>query len=145
MEKDLEARVRELEDVRAIMALEADYARAADSLDPEGYSNVFAHDGVIELNQDGDQETQRVIGREAIAGFCREVIAKRYKFAIHSLHNPRIVIDGDTATGKLYFEVTSHTVADETGWSAGSYQDEYVRTDEGWLISKKVITFSFRG
>ncbi len=144
MEKDLEARVRELEDVRAIIDLEADYAHAADTVDPEGYGNVFAKDGVIELNHGGDQETQRVIGREAIAGFCREVIAKGYKFAMHSLHNPRIVVDGDTATGRLYFEATTHTLADGTGWSAGSYQDEYVRTREGWKISKKVITFSFR-
>ena len=33
---------------------------------------------------------------------------------------------------------------DETGWSAGSYQDEFVRTPEGWKIKRKVITFSFR-
>lgn len=63
---------------------------------------------------------------------------------MHSLHNAQIVVDGDTATGKLYFEATTHSVTDKIGWSSGSYQDEYVRTPEGWKISKKVISFAFR-
>ena len=143
-EKDLEARILELEDVRAITDLEADYAHAADTVDPDGYGGVFTEDSVIELGERGEQPTQRVSGRAAISDFCRNVIGKSYKFAMHSLHNPQIVVDGDTATGRLYFEATTHSVSDETGWSSGSYQDEYVRTPEGWKISKKVISFAFR-
>ncbi|MEE8370173.1 MAG: nuclear transport factor 2 family protein [Dehalococcoidia bacterium] len=143
-ERDLEARIQELEDVRAIIDLEADYARAADTVDPDGYGNVFTEDGVIELGDRGEQPTQRVSGRAAISDFCRNVIAKSYKFGMHSLHNAQIVVDGDTATGNLYFEATTHSATDKIGWSSGSYQDEYVRTPEGWKISKKVISFAFR-
>ena len=32
----------------------------------------------------------------------------------------------------------------EAVWSSGYYQDEFVKTDEGWKIKKKVMTWFFR-
>ena len=55
----------------------------------------------------------------------------------HSLTNPRVVIDGDGATSTVY--VTSEHVLDPDGerWFTigGVYDDELVRTPDGWRIS----------
>jgi hypothetical protein len=53
--------------------------------------------------------------------------------------NPPVVeFDGDRATGKQHFLfVDQQTHAMRLGW----YNDEYVRTADGWRISRRATTF----
>ncbi|MDT4916621.1 MAG: hypothetical protein QOI15_348 [Pseudonocardiales bacterium] len=70
--------------------------------------------------------------------------ARRRRFATmtatqHSMTNPRVVVDGDTARVRMYVEAWH--VADIDGSSewctiGGEYHDELVRAADGWLISK---------
>jgi SnoaL-like domain len=51
---------------------------------------------------------------------------------------PVVELDGDRATGKqhfLFIDQTTHAM--RIGW----YNDEYVRTGDGWRISKRSTTF----
>ena len=51
---------------------------------------------------------------------------------------PVVEFDGDRATGKQHFTFfDQQTHAMRLGW----YNDEYVRTDDGWRISKRSTTF----
>ena len=71
------------------------------------------------------------------------VAARRLRFGTmkatqHSMTNPRVVVDGDTARCRMYVEAWH--VADVDGaetWCTigGEYHDELVRTPEGWRIS----------
>ncbi len=72
------------------------------------------------------------------------VTARRLRFGTmkatqHSMSNPRVLVDGDTAQCRMY--VTAWHVADVDGvedWCTigGEYLDELVRTSDGWRISK---------
>jgi ketosteroid isomerase-like protein len=139
-EKHLEARVRDLEAVHEIMNLEADYAYAADTQQSELYASVFAEDGVLDLRPFGD----RIAGREAIRRF-REESPKKVTFSVHYLHNPHIVVNGDTAKGRFYWlAALTWAATNEAVWSSGCYQDEFVKTNEGWKIKEKVMTWHYR-
>jgi hypothetical protein len=51
---------------------------------------------------------------------------------------PVVEFDGDRATGKQHFVfIDQQTHAMRLGW----YNDEYVRTDDGWRISRRATTF----
>lgn len=137
---ELEARVRELEAIHEIMNLVADYAFAADTRQIDMYVDLFTEDGVIDVRPYGE----RIVGREAIRRF-REQSPDKVASSVHYLHNPHIVVDGDTARGRFYWLAALHWVAtDEAVWSSGYYQDEFVKTNEGWKIKKKVMTWFFR-
>jgi ketosteroid isomerase-like protein len=139
-DKDMEARVRDLEAVHAIMNLEADYAFAADTRQTDLLVNLFTEDGVIDVRPYGE----RIVGREAIRRFRAES-PNKVASSVHYLHNPHIVVDGNTARGRFYWLAALSWVAtNEAVWSSGYYQDEFVKTDEGWKIKKKVMTWFFR-
>jgi hypothetical protein len=51
---------------------------------------------------------------------------------------PVVELDGDTATGKQHFVfIDQQTHAMRLGW----YNDEYVRTGDGWRIRRRATTF----
>jgi len=139
-DKSLEARFSELEDIQEILNLEAEYCYAADNQDPEAYASVFTEDGVLDVaTMEGQVE-----GREALRQLVVEAFPQSLAFSIHCLHNPLVKVDGDTAKGKFYWQApVTWKPTNEAVWQAGLYDDEYVRTDEGWKIKKKVVTFFY--
>lgn len=140
-EINVEDAVRQLKDIHDIMNLEYDYCYSADDQNPFAYANCFAEDGVLDV---GPGFGGRVIGRDIIREFCRIGFPPAMSFSIHTLHNPRIEINGDTATGKWYWQASlTWAATDEAVWQAGIYDDKYVRTAEGWKIKEKVITFLY--
>jgi hypothetical protein len=51
---------------------------------------------------------------------------------------PVVALDGDRASGVQHFVfIDQHNHAMRLGW----YQDEYVRTDDGWRIRRRATTF----
>ncbi|WP_290815364.1 nuclear transport factor 2 family protein [Halovivax sp.] len=57
-------------------------------------------------------------------------------FTRHTVHNPLIEVDGDTATGKWYLDCPTITGDGEAIWLQGTYEHEFRRADGEWLISK---------
>lgn len=140
--KQLEERVQDLEAECAIRNLIATYMLRADIRDAEGVAKQFAKDGVIDvggLKIPGLEKTAYK-GREAIAKLFREVIEPSPCFLWHLGHTPHIEVHGDKATGQWGWTAIVRFPDSDAMEMGGVYADEYVKTDEGWKIKKKVIT-----
>lgn len=124
------------EDILAIMALQVDYARGADSFDGATYAAVFTPDGVLDATSTG---LPAVHGTEAIAKLMDDTFAQQ-THNVHMTMNQRVTsVDGDTAEGFCYFFQRSILKNGGRTEFTGRYDDSYVRTPEGWKISRRVL------
>ena len=66
-------------------------------------------------------------------------------FAVHGVGNPLITVDGDRATGRWYLhQPMTMKGTDQAFWFCAQYEDEYIRTDQGWKFKHvKVIPRAF--
>jgi hypothetical protein len=103
------------------------YNHLYDSGDAWGWANCFTPNGV-EAVVGG----VTYVGREALAAHVLEVTGER-----HIVLNPVIDVQGDAATVKAYLLLYRGVELGVTG----SYDDELVRTSEGWLFAKRTFTF----
>ena len=128
----LAARIQRLEDIEAIRQLKALYCEICDDgHDPERILTVFTEDAVWEGRGIG---TAR--GHDEI-GALFERFRSMMSFTQHMTMNPRIAVDGDTATGTWYFfgPFTFRGEPPTAKWQAARYRESYRRTEDGWKIS----------
>ena len=138
-ETRLEDAVRELQAVHEIMNLEADYAYATDTHDADLYASVFTKDGVMDFGDLG----LRAQGRENLKKLC-SVMHMGFSFAMHCMHNPHIVVNGDTAEGRFYWEAAlTWALTNEPVLASGRSFEKFARTDEGWKIKEKLTTWNY--
>ncbi len=138
MTQSLEDRVRRLEDVHAIANLKASYLDGADggwsfnpkSSDPDVVAPLFAEDGSWYSSSQGI-----VTGRDAI-GKVWGSFSRTMPFGYHVITNPRIVVDGDHATGSWHLIFMGVDANGNEIWSTAIYEDEFIRTASGWRIAK---------
>ena len=146
----LERRAQLAEDVLAIQNLMASYADAADggwnraTHDPERVAALFTEDGVWEGDKGG-----KVEGRAAIRDLFA-LLRNTTPFAFHTMANPRIEINGDTAVGQwhlILFLVTAEgSVVDRPLgeiFGTGIYTNDFVRTPAGWRFRKIQCSAAF--
>ena len=135
---DLLARLRRLEDREAIRDLHNQYcfiqdrghASHADS-DIEAFLALCAADMVWDNSPDGSRAHR---GHAAIAGYLRGLWA-RFESCMHYVHNLSIVFESDTrARGRSSFDAVGD-IGGEAFVAAGYYEDEYVRTADGWKFA----------
>jgi SnoaL-like domain len=128
----LAARVQVLEDVEAIRQLKAEYCRRLDGgwaskagthMGP--VADLFTDDGVW----DGTPHAPRAQGREQIRQMMIDFRA--IPFVMHLVTNPLIEVSGDRASGQWSIIVPTNASSEPT-LSVGTYDEEYVRTVEGW-------------
>lgn len=83
-----------------------------------------------------DYGTGVLEGRDAVIGFLLKAISTGSDSAWHSIHSPRIEIDGDTAIGRwtLMARMTRKG-STQVETIIGRYGDEFRRTPGGWRIS----------
>jgi hypothetical protein len=136
----LEERVARLEAMLELMTLEAEYARAWDTGDADGWAAVFTDDGVFELRGSAGRPTRTYEGRLALCEFCQVVNAEWT--GLHLMHVPQLTVDGEEARGRVHFEWTSvargqstHTVQ---GRTYGYYDVRYRHTANGWRMARRV-------
>ena len=149
---DLELRIRRLEDIEAIRALKAKYSMHADEkytddhqLRSEQERDAIARDQASVFTDDaiwdGGQQFGVLRGKEAIHTSLKSI---GWKFAMHYFLNPVIKVDGDRATGRwMLWEVATVNTTDTAVFLAAVTEDEYVRTPDGWRISKVCIRMKF--
>lgn len=108
-------------------------AQAGDARKADLYADCFTEDGVLELDQP-------IAGRDAIRQWMAapSVIPQgsdRPRGHIsHHITSSRISVTGpDTATGRVYFLVTSPVGIDHNGY----YDDRYRRVGSEWLIEHR--------
>lgn len=142
MTKTLEARVQLQEDMMDILQLKARYCRAADcgwdrpKPDAAGVADCFIVDGVW----DAGPGFATLNGQSAIRNYFE---SKEHPFGLHTVSNPIIHIDGDRATGQWQLLCPSVIENDQSILIGGIYDDEFVRTPDGWRFKTIRVTIVF--
>jgi hypothetical protein len=142
MDETLNARIRRLEDIEAIRQLKARYCQACDDdHNPEAVAACFVEDGLWE----GPDLGIHARGHAAIKDYIGGVRASgRVNKPAHMVMNPLITVEGDRATGHWRFLMMYADRGDPATPRfhriIGIYEDEYVRTGDGWLMSRLCVT-----
>lgn len=128
----LEARIARLEDIEAIKQLKAHYCEICDDgHDPERIVTIFTEDGTWEGKGIGHAK-----GHAEIRALF-ESFGERITFSQHMVMNPRIEVNGNTATGTWYF-FGPFTFRDgnQAKWQSTRYHEDYVKVNGQWKIRK---------
>lgn len=133
----LESRVQEFEDKEEIRNLRYHYHQCINDDRFDLIAGLFTEDALVDISY-----VFRAEGRAEIAA-AFEAMPGGVKFLKQFIHNHIVDLAGDTATGQSYFEA-KYAALDETSLLvAGKYNEDYVRTGEGWRISRMVIDLYF--
>ena len=140
MTKD-DAKLTYLEDQLQLRKLINVYHWRADHFDWQGWSETFTEDAVFDLpNSFG-----LLRGRKEIRDVCKGNMAHVYKIMQHIMVNLDFEVTGhDTATGHanlIFSGVADLNKPTEYVQSGGRYNWEFLRTKEGWRISKAHLVF----
>ncbi len=124
---------------RDCINLVTDYAIYRDRFDAEGFSGLFTADASLTVGG------QTWVGRDAIRGRIEEL--NNGSSIRHLMSTIRITpVDADNATGISYATIYSAPAGSTTveGFTLiGEYHDTFVRTAEGWKISKRELHTAF--
>lgn len=146
--KTLLERVSDLEAEWDIRNLISNYLIKADSRDVQGYAETFTPDGVLDIEglhfeKVGIKVANKHEGREAIAKVYSTYIAPVPCFMWHLAHAPHIEVEGDRAKGRWGWTAVVNVPLFGPMQAGGVYNDEYLRTDEGWKIKTRTIISYF--
>lgn len=124
----------ELEDKDRIREVLDTYARACDRRDWPLLDQVFAGDA--QANYGGEYLLQ---GRDQIVAMISRMLGGCGPTQ-HLLGNYAIAVEGDRANSACYVRAAHVGLGDKSGlfyevWA--EYQDELVRSDEGWRITRR--------
>jgi hypothetical protein len=128
-------------DYIAIRQLSNRYQRVADEYDSAAYPKLFVEDGMMVLEGDENQETQRFVGPEQLSA----LVEATRDSGFHIMTNPLVDLDGDRArqTSRLLMLRMNPDGESMSVIRTATYTDELVRTPEGWLFkSRRVKTDS---
>lgn len=144
--RTLEQRIQILEDKDAITRLKGRYCNINDG----GWNGIATHHAVEELvnmfTPDGIWDGGPVLNARAEGSEQIHQLFTHFQvveFVIHNVMNPIIEIDGDTALGDWHAIITSTSGSGkdrQAMWILGKYNEEYVRTAEGWKIKSLLFT-----
>lgn len=137
----LERRLQTLEDRAAIADLAHEYARLVDACEPEQVAQLFTEDARVDygVGLGGLQH-----GREAVVRLLGALHA--FERTHHHVANHQIRFEGaDRATGIAYV-IAWHQLPEKRAAGRpreavafGRYEDEYVRTQDGWRFAARRI------
>lgn len=127
-----------LADRLAIVDLLHRYATGLDTKDWELLASVFTADGVADYGALGGVNE----GPAAIAKLCSGALGG-LDASQHIITNEVIEVDGDRARARCYFQAQHVFTGAEGGDNflvGGTYDDEIVRTADGWRIRHRTLT-----
>ena len=125
----------EREDRQDISELLVRYATAIDRRDWPLFRTVFTDDCELDYGEIGAWR-----GVDAVAEFMEQVHALA-GHTMHRLSNQAVAVDGDKATARTYIDGLIMTADNNSGVNAiGYYDDEIVRTGDGWRIARRRYT-----
>jgi len=138
--------VIDADDERACQRLCTAYVHLIDACEFRAFANLFTPEGVLEL------PARHLKGREEIF----EVLSQRPPsvVSLHFCTSTRIeILDKNHARGSTYAMIFRHDGTNgsaalplpmEQPLSAGIYDDEFLRTDEGWRFQSRRMRAFFR-
>jgi len=125
----------EREDRQDISELLVRYATGIDRRDWPLFRTVFTDDCQLDYGEIGAWQ-----GVEAVADFMEKVHAMA-GHTMHRMSNQAITVDGDKATARTYIDGLIMAADNKSGVNAiGFYDDEILRTDDGWRIARRRYT-----
>ena len=126
-------RIQETMDELAIRKINARYFYAVDSGNEEDYLKVWTSEGVS-MGDNGSAN-----GHQELRQSFRRMQQNLSRNKRHFVGNLIIDIDGDSATQHCYLVVLERKEAAKVVATA-AYEDELVRTSDGWKFSKRKIS-----
>lgn len=131
--KDLETRIRFIEDQFALQKVMSDYRTLADSFRYEEWAELFSEDALFIIPPPFGEQ----VGRKGIYDACIKMNRGVWENTQHNLINMAYDIQGDLATAvgdMIYIAVPKGGVVNEYFNSFLRYNFTFVRTGEGWKI-----------
>ena len=129
-------RIQAIEDRLAIHELLSRYAAMVDGRDWELMDAVFAPGASLDYRSTGGQAGPY---RETLEWLARAL--EPWPLNLHFISNVLIELAGDSATSRCYFHAPMGRVESDGQQmvitNAGYYDDELVRTSEGWRIAAR--------
>jgi 3-phenylpropionate/cinnamic acid dioxygenase small subunit len=123
------------EDRQDISDLLVRYATGIDRRDWPLFRTVFTADCELDYGEIGAWN-----GIDAVTDFMEQVHAPA-GHTLHRLTNQTIAVDGDTAVARTYVDALVMFGDNQSGANGiGFYDDEIVRTDDGWRIARRRFT-----
>lgn len=138
---DIAARLRRLEDERAIVHTLYRYGHALDYGREDDWADCFTDDGVFEVLLRDGETFSRVAGRDELLGFARAHTRAPVAYHKHFVADPMIELDGEAARADSYF---ARVDGQEAGQNAcivamGRYRDRLVRCPDGvWRLRHRL-------
>jgi 3-phenylpropionate/cinnamic acid dioxygenase small subunit len=127
--------VTERDDRQDISDLLVRYATGIDRRDWPLFRTVFTDDCELDYGEIGNWH-----GAGAVTDFMEQVHALA-GHTLHRLTNHAITVDGDNATARTYIDGLIMAGDNNSGVNAiGFYDDEIVRTAQGWRIARRRYT-----
>ena len=145
----LEQRVQTIEDINAIHKLKAIYCDACDDdHNGEAVAKLFVENGRWHRS-----DREPYIGKKAIADYMFSIRdAGGIARSAHTISNPIITIEGDTASADWRFTMTytepqqtQNNTATAVNTIIGRYQDTYVKIDGNWYFESITVVVEQRG
>ena len=155
--REMEDRLRVLEDHLQIEQLLMRYAAALNTEDADAYVSMFTPDAVFELKRNVDEPPflGPFTGRDALrkqwfpdrpAGAVNASTGRKFGPMRHVTTNYEINVNGAAATVRAFFiEVVSNGANTPPGsvpptiHAMGRYEDQLVKQGEQWLFSKRTV------
>ena len=128
--------IEEVIDKQAIMELQVRYSMALDTGSYEELDHIFTVDVIADYEHAGQHE-----GIETIKEACR-VALDPLTSSQHQNGNHWSVVEGEYATAGCYFTVHQYLENEPGGEHfsmGGRYEDELIRTEDGWRITKRKL------
>jgi len=143
----IEQRLRILEDREQIRELAATYCFLVDDgrLD-ELVERCFTEDASCDFRGASGNEMPPMVsrGRAELRNFFTVMVPAALRDMAHTVHNHRVSIDGDRASGDCYFELTAvDRASGEAVVGAGRYFDRYRRDAGAWRFQMRNAAIFF--
>jgi uncharacterized protein (TIGR02246 family) len=126
-------------DELAIHRLAAAYTDAINRNDPVEAAETYALDGSL-LMRDGSP----LVGRDAVRAFLVDLLA-RYEYVAQMTPSGLVRLDGDTAAARWQVFAFQKPRDASPRLLIGRYEDEVVRTAEGWRFAHRRFTARYLG
>jgi len=127
---DLDPRLQRLVDESDLRALSATYMRGLDRLEEALVRSVFADDATTHYGAfTGGPDEMAAIAMKALSN---------YRTTQHQLGQINLRVDGDAATGEVYFQAFhQHATDGFDRFISGRYIDRYARREGRWLMTHR--------
>ena len=140
MDDSMERRIRGLEDREMIRELTATYCFMVDDGRYDELVDLhFTDDATCDFRtRTGNLGPFVAQGAEEVRTFFKVTVANMLRDMSHTVHNHRITVEGELASGECYFELTAvDTASGAQIVGAGRYIDRYRSVEDRWRFEQR--------